>query len=454
MKRITALLTAFSLMFLPGCGIYANYREVEDLLVIQTMGLDWLPGGVHLSLCAAAQSEAGNAPVYLEGSGASVTAAIDQARSSSFEQELFFSNIDSILIGRETAEKGIEDHLAYVCQSPVLRIDIPLYIIRNGAAADCVKLSGDGSSSITDILHGLQESLDSRGESRIFTAAQIISSSLRHGSALICALELSPSSQNATGGSRGSGAEGHGTDPAKSEGGDEKGEESPAPDSASPTGEESAASSPPAETGQGSEETQSPSPSPESSAAPSSSGESESYTAALAGFAVMVDNQLRAFIDTELALGVGILTDKSGVTDLQVEDMNGDQVTLEINDGGCSLAPVWASDGSLRYLQIAADVSATVLEIDGSGELNDDNYSDHLTGQLEEAVWQKINAVLALSKELGADFLGLGSRLELKEPVMYHSIGLPFSTVLSELDIRVSVKGKLSHTNDIKDTWT
>ena len=453
MKRIIATLTALNLIFLPGCGIYANYREVEDLLVVQTMGLDWLPGGVNLSLSAAARGEAGNAPVYLEGSGLSVTAAIDKARSSSFEQELFFANIDNLLIGRETAERGIEDHLAYVCQSPVLRIDIPIYIVRNAKASDCVKLCGDGSSSITDILQGLQESLDSRGESQIFTAAQVISSTLRHGSALICALELSPSSQNATGGSRGSGAEGKGgnaesKDAAAGEGGvdstAEKGGKSPS------GGEES----PPPEEAQSESSAQTPSPSPESSATPSSMAEAESYTAALAGFAVMVDNKLRAFIDTELALGVGVLTNKTGVSDIQVEDMNGDQVTLEINDGGCTVSPVWASDGSLRYMQTAAHVSATVIEIDGKGDLTDSRYSDHLTGKLEEAVWQKINAVLALSKELGADFLGLGSRLEMKEPVMFQSIGLPFSTLLPQLDIRVSVKAELSHTNDIKDTWT
>ena len=54
MKKLLSVLLILS--FLPsfsGCGsIYTNYREIEHLLVIQTMGLDYIPGGVRISLAS------------------------------------------------------------------------------------------------------------------------------------------------------------------------------------------------------------------------------------------------------------------------------------------------------------------------------------------------------------------------------------------------------------------
>lgn len=432
MKRLILIMTALSLALLPGCGIYANYREVEELLVLQTMGLDYMPGGVHLSLSAAAESSPGTGPVRLEGRGGSITDAIDRARGSSFEQELFFSNIDSLLIGQKAAETGVGELLSYVCQSPVLRVDIPMYIVKNGTAADCVRLAGDSRSSITDILQGIQDSLEKRGESRIFTASEVISSLLRHGSALVCTLELSPSSQNSTGGSRSGEGSQNGAEAPMPEGGEIAGDSGPQQEEQSRISGESPESPPP-------------------SPAPSSA---DSLTAAISGFAVLRDKRLCAMIGPEQALGVGLLIDHPGVVDLEIKDAEGKDVTVQVNGGGCRLWPVWGAEGRLRYLDIRVDVLATVLEIDGQGDLSEEGYADYLTAELEKAVSEQVNAVLALSKELEADFLGLGSRVELRSPVMYRALGDDFARLLPEIEMRVTVSGQLSHTNDIKDTWT
>ena len=64
MKRLfKMILVLFSLvppLLLSGCaGLYANTREVEDLLVIRTMGLDDDPAGVRLTLASGAGAAAG-----------------------------------------------------------------------------------------------------------------------------------------------------------------------------------------------------------------------------------------------------------------------------------------------------------------------------------------------------------------------------------------------------------
>ena len=52
-KKITAAVLALSLIALSGCSggsIYSNYREIEQLVVIQTMGIDKTDDGVCLSI--------------------------------------------------------------------------------------------------------------------------------------------------------------------------------------------------------------------------------------------------------------------------------------------------------------------------------------------------------------------------------------------------------------------
>lgn len=63
MKRyISILIIISSLLSLSGCGgIHTNYREIQQLMVVQTMGLDREKGSVRVSMAAAAEAS-GNGP--------------------------------------------------------------------------------------------------------------------------------------------------------------------------------------------------------------------------------------------------------------------------------------------------------------------------------------------------------------------------------------------------------
>ena len=54
---------------LGGCGLREQAREVDELLVMQTMGLDSDPRGVLLSLSSAAGAAPDNPPVRLQSAG-------------------------------------------------------------------------------------------------------------------------------------------------------------------------------------------------------------------------------------------------------------------------------------------------------------------------------------------------------------------------------------------------
>ena len=115
--RISALLLCVCIL-LTGCSNpFADYRETEHLLVIQTMGIDRESGGVRLSLAASSEG-VGNAPRVLAASGETVAEAMERIYDYSFEDEVFCYNVKNVLIGESAAEEGIEEFLVFICRSP------------------------------------------------------------------------------------------------------------------------------------------------------------------------------------------------------------------------------------------------------------------------------------------------------------------------------------------------
>lgn len=422
MKRFLSLLiTICSLPALSGCGsIYSNYREIQQLMVVQTMGIDREKGGVQVSMAAAAEASGGG-PRRMSAQGSTVTAAIDRAYKLSYEEEIFFSHVNHLLVGEAAAEEGLDAFLDYVSQSPTMRIDIPLYIVRGGTANQAVMEVGDSSKGISEVMQTVHESFASPSNSRVFTVADTINSLLRYGSALVCAVECVPSSESVS--------------PGKSE-------------SAQGGGEQNTQEGEGQNTQQGEE--QNPQPEEGQNAQDKTPGENP-LMAVPAGYAVIRDGKLCKFIEPEEAVAVGLLTGSLPITDITVTDKNGKNASLELNQGSAQIVPVWGGKGQLKGLNIQAQVSASVLETDNWQHGSSSEYINHLTAQLESAVSQRLSSLLRTSMKLKADFLGLAGQVERKSPENYRLMSQRFSELLPGLELQITVSGQLSHTNDMKD---
>ena len=410
MKRgLSLLIIICMLLSLSGCsGIYSNFRELERLLVIQTMGIDFAEEGVGISLASGAKSD-GSSPVRLFSTGVSVTSAVAHILSYSQEQELFLSHTSHVVLGEEAAKNGINGYLSYICRSPNLRTDIPLYIVKGGTAQEAVMQVGDGSKGISEVLEAVRANVDERGDSKAFSASDLLRDLERNGSGLVCAIECSPSIQE--GGTKqedGSGSS-SGTDSAES------------PDSTGGSGS--------------GEEKQ----------------EKQALTAAAVGYGVIRGDRLCAYIDKEQAIGVGLLLNIVGISNIVVKDRYATPVTLELDQGSSVIKPVWAEDGSLEMLDIQIKAAANIAEIGGGGHFSEPDYEDYLTAQLETAVSERVSSVIQLSKTLQADFLGLGNIVEMDDAEKYRALGGDFASLLPGLTVRISVSGQIKHTNDIRD---
>ena len=178
--------------------------------------------------------------------------------------------------------------------------------------------------------------------------------------------------------------------------------------------------------------------------------EENTRTAAPAGYAVIQSGRLRSFIEPEKALGVRFLRNQVGTDQLTVQDLNGLPVGLELSGGSLELRPVWSEEGQLQGLELSADVRASLLDAPKLGDAGAEQYEDYLTAQLETAVSRQISAVLQLSKQWKADFLGLGPRLELAAPKECGGISPLLGKRLPELELSIAVRGRLGHTGDME----
>ena len=372
MKKTLIFLFLLPTLVLSGCGsLQQQLRELENMKIIQAMGIDREREGLRLSL-AAAPDKAGEKGEVLSGSGNTVSGALQRIRSHAGEEDLFCAHVGHILMGEEAAQAGMDDILAYVCHSAEIRMDVPLYLLLGSPAGEAMKEAGGKKLGAAEILQSVQSSLEHQGYSHVFTAVEILRNLESNGSALVCALEYTPASE----------------------------------------------------------------------------GEQEK-TFAVYGYGILRDGVLEQTLDRDSAIGAGLLINKSGICEITVKDLRGNLVALELDEGKCRLEPLWSEQGHLSGLDVQIQVSAAILETGGrSGQLNEAQYEDQLTAQLEAAVSQRVQNVLLLSKRMGADFLGLGERLMTKAPADRRSALTDFASLLPGLPIHVSVSGKLSHSYD------
>ena len=179
--------------------------------------------------------------------------------------------------------------------------------------------------------------------------------------------------------------------------------------------------------------------------------EGKPLMAGIAGYGVIRDGKLCKYLEPELSVAVGLMTGGVPISFIAVEDMDGRPCSLEVYEGSAQLNPVWAGPGELKGLELQVEVTASVMESGPSQSSGTEEYINYLTGQLESAVSDQLNSLLQSSMQLKADFLGLAGKVERSSPENFRLMEQDFTEVLPSLELQISVSGRLSHTNDMKE---
>lgn len=202
-RKLAAVLCAAAVaVSAAGCSggsIYSNYRDIGQLLIIQTMGIDADDGAVTLSVSAEGSSGAGvgeegasASPVRLSARAPSLTSAQDALQGYSDGRQLFFGHTSYIVLGESVLDSGVGEFFDCIERDAAFRLSIPVFAVAEGDAQTLVIGSGGSQHDATRLLRAVSENLRLQGSATVYTASQIISQLDRSGCALICALSGAP----------------------------------------------------------------------------------------------------------------------------------------------------------------------------------------------------------------------------------------------------------------------
>ena len=202
MRKLIAILCALSVAVLSaGCSggsIYSNYRDIAELMIVQTLGFDALPdGSVSISVSAEGSSGAGGEggskkPERLSASAASLTEAQDELQHFSGGLQLFFGHTAYFMLGEEVLKTDTAQFFDCIERDTAFRLSIPVFAVSAGSASELILGAGDEERDATKLMHALTQDLRLRGDMHVYTAAEIISALDVNDAALICAVTAVP----------------------------------------------------------------------------------------------------------------------------------------------------------------------------------------------------------------------------------------------------------------------
>lgn len=185
-----ALLLAAGLLC-SGCGsgaISVNYRQIEDLVLIQTVGVDLAPEGVCLSASTGRAGE-NEPPQRMTQTGETVRAALDRLQDRTPSAELFYAQTSYLLLGEEAAAAGeLPPLLDFIARDPDMRLSAPLFLVRGATAQQAVMDTGDDRTDVTEALSALQKDTALSGASHAFSCADIARALAGSGCAVVGAV--------------------------------------------------------------------------------------------------------------------------------------------------------------------------------------------------------------------------------------------------------------------------
>ena len=186
MKRFLLIFPILCLLFSTGCaknvGLYTNYRAIENLKLIHTIGFDTHKDGLQMSVSGGESDNQGI--TRLSASGINISDALATVQKFSGKEELYYAHTRYILVGEDYAKEGLGDIMQYLESSNQLRSDLPMFILRDSDAKDLILHAGGKENSTFEILEAAVRDCTQRGDSYPFTCGDIAGFSAEYGSAL------------------------------------------------------------------------------------------------------------------------------------------------------------------------------------------------------------------------------------------------------------------------------
>lgn len=183
------LLAAITALLLTGCSGLPTAREMGDMALLRTLGVDPSPAGVAVTGSTGPRAKGlqgdGEPALTLSADRPSLSAAClaMQGQSDSF---VFFGYVDQLLVGEELAKEGVRPVLDYFSRDAELGLGAQLWLVRGASARDA--LSAGGDEGIDTRLETIQNDSKMGIANLTRTAGEVYTDLLELGSAYVPAL--------------------------------------------------------------------------------------------------------------------------------------------------------------------------------------------------------------------------------------------------------------------------
>ena len=174
---------------LSGCSSLPAAREMGDMALLRTMGVDSAPAGVAVTGSTGPRAKGlqteGEPSLVLTAEKPSLSGAClaMQGQSDSY---VFFGYVDQLLVGEELARSGVQPVLDYVAQDVELGLGAQLWLVRGATAREAVSSGGEeGADSRLETLQN-DSKMGIAAISR--TAGEVYTDLLELGAAFVPAL--------------------------------------------------------------------------------------------------------------------------------------------------------------------------------------------------------------------------------------------------------------------------
>lgn len=176
-------------LFLTGCSGLPTAREMGDMALLRTLGVDPSPAGVAVTGSTGPRAKG----IKAEGEPALTLAADRESLSSAClamqgqsDSYVFFGYVDQLLIGQELAEEGIQPVLDYFSRDSELGLGAQLWLVRGASARDA--LSAGGEQGVDSRLETIQNDSKMGIANLTRTAGDVYTDLLELGCAYVPAL--------------------------------------------------------------------------------------------------------------------------------------------------------------------------------------------------------------------------------------------------------------------------
>lgn len=370
MKKLVPALIALALLALGGCKsgmLYADMREIDQLELIRTVGLD--ASGTDVTATAASGMRVGKgSPTVLENTSPTVARSMRLMQNYSSKKYIFYGHVKYLLIGEGAARAGLGKYLDYVERSVELRLSTGLLIVKDGTANELIRLTSTESESTAELLASLEKDVRLMSESRVGSCGEAAESLAESGTALVAAVRT------------------------------ERGD--------------------------------------------------DGWRLASAGYAVLKDGRLAAFIDTDTARAVNLLTGEVEGDVTEVPDGRGRLAALRVTSGKSSFDAEFC-EGEPSRIIVDVRVTANIEELRGGADPYSPDELAFLERELASLEASRIERALGLMRELECDYLGIGGKLRLRHPVKIDRLAGRLAESLAGAETEVRVEANIERTYDL-----